>query len=278
MTLSELQKEAAHLGFEKQIDDSEALLTAVSLALGMIYTDRPVIKTARLCARPITPITRVEKIDFQGGEEVTLPLLGSSWSLRVCGKGSFRVTDAGEARTYTFDTSSSTFKGLLSGEGSITFFGDLSYTVFSLVSFKESYNSKEDVPDSIGTRVFDMKALLSDFGGFVSLPFDTHGKSINAASLREDTLLLPWDFCGEFAISYRVCPESRALLTSAKNIELPSECEHLLPILTAAFLWLDDDSEKAQYYMSLYKSSMASILHYTTKGIDAEYKTVDGWA
>jgi hypothetical protein len=42
-------------------------------------------------------------------------------------------------------------------------------------------------------------------------------------------------------------------------------------------MWLDDDVQKAQYYMSLYRDLVANVKRYSTNKIDAKY-SVNGWA
>jgi hypothetical protein len=51
----------------------------------------------------------------------------------------------------------------------------------------------------------------------------------------------------------------------------------MLPLLTAAFMWLDDDAGKAQYYMSLYRDLVANTKRYSSNKIDTVYR-VNGWA
>ena len=62
------------------------------------------------------------------------------------------------------------------------------------------------------------------------------------------------------------------------ELDIDPECEHLLALLSASYIWLDDDAEKAQYYMSLYREGMASLKLYSTRCVNAEYEDVTGWA
>ena len=52
----------------------------------------------------------------------------------------------------------------------------------------------------------------------------------------------------------------------------------IVPLLAAAYVWLDDDAEKAQYYMSLYRDGMASLKLYSPRCVSTEYEDVTGWA
>ena len=50
-----------------------------------------------------------------------------------------------------------------------------------------------------------------------------------------------------------------------------------MPILTAAFYLLDDDEEKAAYYMSVYKTEAARLRSFGTP-ISSVYHDTTGWA
>ena len=278
MTVNELERQVAHLGFESALEDREAFITAAASALALIYTDRPSTESARMCTRPITPTTRVEKIDLKGGEEVTLHLYGSSYAFRVSGKGNATVKSKIQEDSYTFNSDFSVIRGSLPGEGTLTLFGDFTFSVYDLVAYAECYENSSEIPLFEERCTYDIAALYPLFTAFVSLPTDVSGREIQAARMEGGRLTLPENFKGAFTVSFRTSPPSREELYAGEEIRMPSECSELLPLLTAAFLWLDDDPDKAHYYMSLYKDSLATLRRFTPKHIDNKYETADGWA
>ena len=60
-------------------------------------------------------------------------------------------------------------------------------------------------------------------------------------------------------------------------LDIPSGAAHLLSLLVAAFIWLDDDAEKAQYYMALYRDGLAAYKYRQLSQRDKKYHT-NGWA
>ena len=61
-------------------------------------------------------------------------------------------------------------------------------------------------------------------------------------------------------------------------LDIPSELEHLVALVTASYVWLDDDPEKAQYYMSLYREGMSALKIYTRRAVDTAFTDATGWA
>ena len=53
---------------------------------------------------------------------------------------------------------------------------------------------------------------------------------------------------------------------------------HLLPLLTAAYLWLDDDSAKAQFYMQMYMEGIRDVRISRPTSQDTEIKDTHHWA
>ncbi|MBR2342719.1 MAG: hypothetical protein IKA64_00525 [Clostridia bacterium] len=277
MTLNELQREVMHLGFETQIEDTEALISATSLALGLLYTDRPVKKRLELAVCPITPLSRVEKISLSGGEEVTLPLSGLAFALEVSGSGRVVTFDGKMKKETELDTEHSLLRGRLFTEGEITLYAKGQLTVFNLVCYRESLDEKDIPPFSV-TRSISLCDAAEDFAAALALPRDSSGREIPGAAIIGDTLTLPSDFFGTLSLPYRARPPKREEIARGEELAADPEAEHLLPLLTASFLWLDDDDEKARYYMSLYRDAQSTMRRYGTHAAAAEYKTVDGWA
>ena len=85
------------------------------------------------------------------------------------------------------------------------------------------------------------------------------------------------NYDGEVTVLYKRTPQT---LTNDIDqiIDIPDEYQHLLALLTAAYIWLDDDPTKAQYYMSLYREGMLAIRLYSRNPSNCEYHDVTGWA
>ena len=44
------------------------------------------------------------------------------------------------------------------------------------------------------------------------------------------------------------------------RIDVPEECLALFPLLVCGYLWLDDEPDRAQYYMALYREGRSLLL------------------
>jgi hypothetical protein len=113
---------------------------------------------------------------------------------------------------------------------------------------------------------------------YVYLKYSKDGYEINGARICADTLYLPSDFKGEVNILYKRRPEALCIDYPDAEIDIPRSTENLLPLLVASYLWLDDDPDKAQYYMQLYRDEMARLKRYIPSVIGGGYQDVTGWA
>ena len=277
MTLNQLKAEVAGLGFEKELEDDEALKICANRALRLIFTERPVRKMLNLSLYEPQILTRVPIICHRDGEEISVELLGRCFSFRAYGKGSYRIKDSDGTREGSFCGGGIYVKGFLKDSANISFFGDCFFTIHDLTSFDaKPSEDAEDIPAASNERSINLKKIADDFLAFDGLPKDENGREIKSASLCDGILRLPRSVNGEISLVYRRSPSP---ITSGddKEIDIPAECEELLPLLTASFLWLDDDAEKAQYYMAIYKDAISNIKRFSNSGIDNSYRT-NGWA
>lgn len=65
---------------------------------------------------------------------------------------------------------------------------------------------------------------------------------------------------------------------SCESPDVRAEAMPLLPLLVAAYVWLDDDREKAMFYLAMYRESLSrSMQNGRTAGVGCGYSTVNGW-
>ena len=88
---------------------------------------------------------------------------------------------------------------------------------------------------------------------------------------------MPSEYREELFLTYYRSPSKITGDDGNAVIDISDECAPMLPLLTASFLWLDDDAAKAQYYMSLYRDLVANVRRYSTNKIDTAYRA-NGWA
>ena len=130
----------------------------------------------------------------------------------------------------------------------------------------------------IGIRNDDnLQIIFVDTPG-IHTPKNELGRDIAGASVHANTLSVPSDYCGRIRVKYRKSIPDINPDEPDSPIDLPEEYHSLLPLLTASYVWLDDDADKAQYYMSLYREGMSALKIYANTEINPSYVDVVGWA
>ena len=94
----------------------------------------------------------------------------------------------------------------------------------------------------------------------------------------EEQMRVPYEYAGEIILEYRKKAPAVSINAPDAELDIPSELEHLVALVTASYVWLDDDPEKAQYYMSLYRDGMSGVKLYTRKNVDTKFNDVTRWA
>lgn len=279
MTLNDIKAEVTALGFESEIENDTVFLTALRRALNIVYTERGVHKSVTIICNPVIPKELHEKIAHRGNDAQCFPINGIAYSFSVCGKGSFTVSDALGDIEYRFDTPLAYFRGFVSENAKITFSGEFCYTVYNLSVFEcLPGDTEESIPyyrERVEYRISD---YAPDFLSLAELPTDRRAERIECAELCGDTLILPYSFSGEVNLKYRSAPPTISNEDADKEIAIPREFLHLVSLLTASYVWLDDDVEKSQYYYSLYRDGIAGVKLYGTRCLNTEYKDVLRWA
>lgn len=278
MTLNELKNDVACLGFESYVEDESCFLASANRALSMIYTDRPVSKTAIISFRgPRATLTR-EFIEHTSGTEIVIPYSGKSISFYSYGKGTCKITDNSGSSAVSLLTDGQLTKRFLRGDGTIRFFGDFYFTVRNLAIFDDTVSSDAaDIPEYTPYKEVHASEYCKDFRAFTEKPRDKDGNEIDGVTLLDGRIRVPYNYRGEMYLTYNRCPVKINGEDGNATIDVSEETAPLLPLLTAAFTWLDEDAAKAQYYMSLYRDLTANIKRYSTKSIDTAYHA-NGWA
>lgn len=127
-------------------------------------------------------------------------------------------------------------------------------------------------------KSFDLTKRVSDPFLIISAPKASSGEIIKGAYTEGYTVTLPESFVGNAFVYYKPLPRELSLNDGEKEIDIPPYATHLLPLLTASFVLFDDDEEKADYYMSVYRNEAAKIRHLYSLSQNNTYTDVTGWA
>lgn len=279
MTYKDLCSEITALGFETELESEERVLSAANRALMTIFTERPLYKKLTLFQHNISPIAKVRTVKHIGGEEVSVKYEGAkAYSFTAKGNGKYIIHTRNSSKTFDFSESETVHRGFLNGTGFLRFIGEYSYTVYDLAIFGETVSEAlEDIPMLSDFSEYEMSKCCDDFLAFASLPTDENGIPIDGASVLGGVMSIPSDYSGKISLVYKSAPRKLSGNLDEEVI-LPYGCEHLPALLASAYVWLDDDADKAQYYMTLYREAISAVKYYDREKIDSKYYDVNGWA
>lgn len=261
MTYTELIAEVAALGFESEIENRPALLHSANRALRSLSALSPSYGTVTLMQRCIQPTSLIEEITYTPGKEVTVPLEGTSFSMKFSGAGQFTLKERHRVTPFFFESPYMEFSRYLPDKkGELILNGQFSYQLRDIACFPYTYGTASgDIPVIKPFRSYGMRDLTKNFFGFTTLPVDERGAAVKNAYFRDDTLFVPREYEGEIHLTYRRLPRSINPDAQDAEIDMTPTFSHLLPLLTASYLWLDDDAAKSQFYLQMYLEGVRDI-------------------
>ena len=275
MTLNELKTEVRALGLEPGAHTDPFFISAANRALAMICTEMPILKTLHAKAAPYSPSYYLAELHHASGETANLVLAGRAYSFWTAGKGRFTLISGAKRTTQEFDTAISNFRGFIDGKTEIVFDGEGDYDILSLSVFDRiESDAIEDIPTHFDNRI-KPDELADDFFAFLELPRDVKGEIINGSRLEGRCAILPPDYRGLVTLTYESLPD--VITKNSAKIEISPSAVHLLPILTAYFLWLDDEPALAESYLELYRDLLKTAKRKTARST-AEYGDALGWS
>lgn len=279
MNLKELTKEVLALGFDEGGEVTDAFYSCANRALRLIYTEYPSERMQKSYIAKPRPTSTVALLRHSGGEENKIAVNGRALSFTVSGEGEALLRDGSGERSLKFNSPYQKVRELIDGKGEIIFKGDFCYTVSDFAVFSELSGSRtEDIPILSEERAVLMDDMTSDFLSFSRLPEDASGNLISEAKISGGTLILPASFEGEIRIYYNRRPKEITGADEDERIDVPEEIAHLTALLTASYLWLEDEPERASYYLGLYREAMARVKALTGPTRGAAFTDVLRWA
>ena len=304
MTVAELYKSVAQLGFEDSLEYEDGFTYAANRALLEVNALRPTTSFCFINHRPLEnkilkptfdPILKTNELVFECTDV-------KAYYFECDGKGAMYVelyddkartwqkigmeslNSNGEYKPYkAFIQKDGVF---VNGSVRLRFTGEYLYSVKSVAMYGLLYSKEEeDIPAYEAFTKYDISKKVSDFLSFKNPPIeeDEGYRHINQGYQIEDNriLLLPYDRAGHYKVIYnrRPCPIENEgdLAEDTTVIDLDEELCALLPILIAAYIWMDDEPEKAQYYLSLYQSRVSFMLSYLKNPSPINMRSVNGW-
>ena len=141
--------------------------------------------------------------------------------------------------------------------------------------------AQEVTPD--GYAKYDLGGLASDFMLMTQPPLQLTQKGhifLRGGYFLENgrALYLPLEREGCYRITYRVTPPIVTAETPLDaTLAMDEELCQMLPLLVAHYLLLDEEPEKAQQYLTLYREQYALVRANNVTAQGADYLTTNNW-
>ena len=304
MNVAELYLQTAQLGFETTLEDSDRFYFAANRALLQVCKVRPAIRHCLINHKPLANLIRqdtfspIEKI-----EDITYEAEGAkAYYFEADGNGVLYleeyITDTREWRIFGEIPLQSKqifvpYRGFIKKQGAfvsgrirLRFAGEYLYSVKNVALYQYLYGGEvADIPAYEAYTRYDVKKLVSDFMALCSPPIREEEENTllnqNYEQEGDSIILLPYDKRGVYKVLYEHRPtaieNTGATTEDTQELDLDDELCSLMPILVAAYVWIEDEPEKSEYYMSLYRERVQEIVLSHKDTSPVLIKNVNGW-
>lgn len=304
MNVAELYLQTAHLGFETTLEDSDRFYFAANRALLQVCKVRPAIRHCVINHKPLvnlvsentfSPIEKTDDITFEAED-------AKAYYFEADGNGVLYL------EKYNVDTeewsifgeiplqSNQTFvsyKGFIKKQGEfvsgrirLRFTGEYLYSIKNVALYQYLYSGElSDIPAYAAYTRYDVKKLVSDFMALCCPPIkeEEDNTLLNQEYEQEgdSIILLPYDKRGVYKVLYEHRPtaieNTGATTEDTQELDLDEELCSLMPLLVAAYVWIEDEPEKSEYYMGLYRERVQEIVVSHKNTAPVLIKSTNGW-
>ena len=304
MNVAELYLQTAQLGFETTLEDSDRFYFAANRALLQVCKVRPAIRHCLINHKPLANLIRQDTFSpMEKVEDITYEAEGAkAYYFEADGNGVLYleeyITDTGEWRIFGEIPLQSKqifvpYRGFIKKQGAfvsgrirLRFAGEYLYSVKNVALYQYlPGGAVADIPAHEAYTRYDVKKLVSDFMALCSPPIREEEENTllnqNYEQEGDSIILLPYDKRGVYKVLYEHRPtaieNTGATTEDTQELDLDDELCSLMPILVAAYVWIEDEPEKSEYYMSLYRERVQEIVLSHKDTSPVLIKNVNGW-
>lgn len=304
MNVAELYLQTAHLGFETTLEDSDRFYFAANRALLQVCKVRPAIRHCVINHKPLvnlisentfSPIEKIDDITYEAED-------AKAYYFEADGNGVLYLekynSDTGEWSIFGEIPlqSNQTFvpyKGFIKKQGEfvsgrirLRFTGEYLYSIKDVALYQYLYSGEAaDIPAYAAYTRYDVKKLVSDFMALCCPPIKEEEENtlLNQEYEQEgdSIILLPYDKRGVYKVLYEHRPtaieNTGATTEDTQELDLDEELCSLMPLLVAAYVWIEDEPEKSEYYMGLYRERVQEIVVSHKNTAPVLIKSTNGW-
>lgn len=303
MKIHELYASVAELGFADSLEDIPAFYAAANRALLQINALRPLTAILDIYHRRPENLIHGANHDIveHVGEDIIYPAsdIAKAYYFEVLGEGECRI-EAYNASTSNWDIikrisftdkTFARYRGFIKRDGEfisdevrLRFMGEYAYQIRNAALYGVVYSSNdEEVPAYEEHARYDLKELDPSFIELCDNPFLSSYTRLTEDYYFENNsvIILPANEAREIKIKYKKAPRVLVYKDSPEDditeIELDHELVQLMPLLVSAYVWIDENDGKSQYYLDLYYRRAAEIEAKNRSREGAKYANVTGW-
>jgi hypothetical protein len=308
MTVAELYNSVAQLGFETSLESDDRFVFAVNRAILQVNRIKPATSIYKLNHFPLKNVIGQDTfspICKSDNELIFVAHNAKSYYFECNGNGTLAFekpnTNGGWDTFYSVTLSSADgsfkrYKGFIkdgddyvAGAIRMRFYGVYTYYVQNVALYSNFISDRADDIQVYGKYIeYDIASRVSDFLSFAKPPIVDAKRGVGFVLNGdyfiegEGKICIPASANGVFDICYNRRPtaitaEDVANTATDKNIDLNEELCAILPNLVASYIWLEDEPEKAQYYLSLYREQVAEIEARAKDLRPLVYRNKTGW-
>ena len=153
--------------------------------------------------------------------------------------------------------------------------GDSALELTDLKVYTEAGAAREKHADFY---IYTLHRLIDGALSLDAPPLDESGNFLREGidyRLQNGRLYLSDKVKGQLKLTLRRAPARFSMDRESPDVR--KDCAHLLPLLTASYVWLDDDREKSLFYLTMYRESLARTLKSGQNDGVGGYITSNGW-
>ena len=243
MTYDNLKEDILALGFSETVEDESRFLLAENRALCLLASEFPKEKTLLLSRTYLKPKATLDtlygkSLSLKKGERVAFLYHRFDGDILFSGK---RLPLAYGVGSYLFVANTD---GVLSLEGEAEMYAISHYEI----------NTPEHLCEvNLPFVEYDISKYEPKARRIVSPPTTVDGSLIAQTEVDGLKVKVPRDFQGIFLVRYEKGPETITKFT--QEIEIEERLFPLFSLLVCAYFWLEDEPERSQYYMALYREA-----------------------
>ena len=289
MNTKQLYNDILTMGFDRRATDAESdfariFETAVNRAQETLAAFFPLYTDVAIYANESQPLLCVEEHHLKASRVREWKVEGcKSYAFSARGEGTVTVVreNLTHARhTVTSPIKEERFLGAWDTPCTLTIRAETrggEMTLHDLYAFAERENG---FVRQGGELLLPLSALDSHALSLDTPPKNERGENLIEGRdyrVQNGTLYLPSQTRGQLYLTVTRAPRRFDLASDAPDVR--AEALALLPLLVASYAWLDDDREKALYYLALYRESLSRLrTSGRCAGVGyASYDTSNGW-